>query len=79
MMGMHLDRDSFLPMYFIHANLRMFSAIVGAIVAIILLRTAPSFPPNLAAAVRQYPGQSALWSMGAIVAFVALNVSWQSP
>lgn len=74
MMGMHRDRDSFLPMYFIHANLRMFSAIVGAIVGIILLRTAPSFLPNLAATVRQYPGQSALWGMGAIVAFVALNV-----
>jgi hypothetical protein len=82
MMGMHRDpselrganRNYFLPMYFFHASLRIFSAIVGAIVGIILLRTAPSFLPNLAATVRQYPGQSALWGMGAIVAFVALNI-----
>ncbi len=82
MMGMHRDpsefrdanRNYFLPMYFFHASLRIFSAIVGAIVGIILLRTAPPFLPNLAATVRQYPGQSALWGMGAIVTFVALNI-----
>lgn len=74
MMGMHRDRNYFLPMYFFHASLRIFSAIVGAIVGIILLRAAPSFLPNLAATVRQYPGQSALWGMGAIVTFVALNI-----
>ncbi len=74
MMGMHRERNYFLPMYFFHASLRIFSAIVGAIVGIILLRTAPSFLPNLAATVRQYPGQSALWGMGAIVTFVALNI-----
>ena len=74
MMGMHRDQNYFLSMYFVHASLRIFSAIVGAIVGIILLSAAPSFLPNLAATVRQYPGQSALWGMGAIVTFVALNI-----
>lgn len=74
MMGMHRDRNYFFPMYSFHTSVRIFSAIVGAIVGIILLRTAPSFLPNLAATVRQYPGQSALWGIGAIVIFVALNI-----
>ncbi len=74
---MHRDRDRFLPMYamyFFHASFRIFAAIVGAILGIILLRTAPSFLPNLAATLRQYPGQSALWGIGAVVAFVALTI-----
>ena len=74
MMGMHRDRDSFFPMYLVHTSLRIFSGMVGFIVGIILLRTAPSFLPNLAATVRQYLGQSALWGMGAIVIFIALNI-----
>lgn len=60
MMGMHRDQNYFLSMYFVHASLRISSAMVGFIVGIILLRTAPSFLPNLAATVRQYPVQSAL-------------------
>ena len=74
MMGMHRDRDRFFPTYFFHASFRIFSAIVGAILGIILLRTAPSFLPNLAATARQYPGQSALWGVGAMVAFVVLTI-----
>jgi len=74
MMGMHRDRNQFLPMYFFHASFRIFSAIVGAILGIILLRTAPPFLPYLAAIVRQYPGQSALWGIGAVFAFVALTI-----
>jgi len=74
MMEMHRDQNYFLPMYFFHASVRIFSAIVGAILGIILLRTAPSFLPNLAATVRQYPGQSALWGIGAVFTFVALNI-----
>jgi len=74
MMGMHRDRNQFLPMYFFHASFRIFSAIVGAILGIILLRTAPPFLPNLAAIVRQYPGQSALWGIGAMFTFVALTI-----
>jgi hypothetical protein len=74
MMGMHRDRNQFLPTYFFHAGFRIFSAIVGAILGVILLRTAPSLLPNLAATARQYPGQSALWGVGAIVAFVALTI-----
>jgi hypothetical protein len=73
-MGMHRDRNRFLPMYLFHASFRIFSAIVAAILGTILLRTAPSFLPNLATTVRQYPGQSALWGIGAIVALVALNI-----
>jgi len=74
MMRMHRDRNQFLPMYFFHASFRIFSAIVGAILGIILLRTAPPFLPNLAAIVRQYPGQSALWGIGAMFTFVALTI-----
>ncbi len=74
MMGMHRNRDQFLPMYFFQASFRIFAAMVGAILGIILLRTAPAFVPNLAATVRQYPGQSGLWGIGAMVALVALNI-----
>jgi hypothetical protein len=74
MMGMHRNRDQFLPMYFFNASFRIFAAMVGAILGIILLRTAPPFLPNLAATVRQYPGQSGLWGIGAMVALVALNI-----
>lgn len=72
--GMHGNRNRFLPMYFFHASFRIFSAIVAAILGIILLRTAPSFLPNLAATVRQYPAQSALWGIGAMFTLVALNI-----
>lgn len=74
MMGMHHDQNRFLPMYFFHASFRVFSAIVGAILGVILLRTAPPFLPNLAATLRQYPGQSALWGIGAMFTFVALTI-----
>ena len=74
MMGMHRHRDPFLPMYFFHAGFRIFSVIAGAIVGIILLQTAPPFLPNLAATVRQYPGQSALWGIGAVFTIFALNI-----
>jgi hypothetical protein len=74
MMGMHRDRNQFLPTYFFHAGFRIFSAIVGAILGVILLRTAPSLLPNLAATARQYPGQSVLWGIGAMFAFVALTI-----
>jgi hypothetical protein len=72
--GMHRNRNRFLPMYFFHASFRIFSAIVAAILGIILLRTAPSFLPNLAATLRQYPAQSALWGIGAMFTLVALNI-----
>lgn len=68
------DRNYSLSMYFVHASLQIASAYVGFIIGNILLRATPSFLPNLAATVRQYPGQSALWGMGAIVTFVALNI-----
>ena len=68
------DRNYSLSMYFVHASLRIASAYVGFIVGNILLRATPSFLPNLAATVHQYPGQSILWGMGAIVTFVALNI-----
>jgi len=79
MMGMHRDRNQFLPMYFFHASFRIFSAIVGAILGLVLLRTVPALLPNLAATARQYPGQSALWGIGAMVTFVVLTIFWQSP
>jgi hypothetical protein len=74
MMGRHRDGNGFLPMYFFHASFRIFSAILAAILGLILLRTAPDFLPNLAATVRQYPGESGLWGIGAIVALVVMNI-----
>ncbi|MEH1793024.1 hypothetical protein [Nostoc sp.] len=74
MTGMYRHRDRFLPMYFFYAGFRIFSAIVGAILGIILLQTAPPFLPNLAATVRQYPGKSALWGIGAMFTLFALNI-----
>lgn len=71
-MGMHHDR--FIPMYFFHATTRIVSAIVAALLGTLLVRTAPSFLPNLAATARQHSGQSALWGIGAIVALTALNL-----
>ncbi len=61
-------------MYFFHATFRIFSAIFAAILGLILLRTAPDFLPNLAATVRQYPGESGLWGIGAIVGLVVMNI-----
>lgn len=72
MMGMHQNR--YLPMYSFHAGFRILSAIVAAILGAILLRTAPSLLPNLAATVSQYPGKSGLWGLGAIVTFVVLTI-----
>ena len=74
MMGMHRERNPFLSMYLVQAGFRIFSAIVAAILGWILLKTTPSFLPNLAAAVRQYPGRSAWWGAGAVVALIATNI-----
>lgn len=69
-----MHRDRFIPMYFFHAATRIGSAIVAALLGMLLVRTAPSFLPSLAATARQHAGQSALWGIGAIVALVALNI-----
>lgn len=74
MMGRNRDSNRFLPMYFFHASFRLFSAIVAAILGLILFQTAPAFLPNLATTLRQYPGQSGLWGIGAIVATIALSI-----
>jgi hypothetical protein len=74
MMGGYRHRDRFLPMYFLHASFRIFSAMIAAILGIILLQTTPAFLPNLAATVRQYPGRSGLWGIGTIVALIALII-----
>jgi len=72
MMGMH--RDRWMPMYFFRAATRILTAIVAAFVCTLLLRTVPSFLPNLASTLRRYPGRSALWGFGAIVTLIALNI-----
>lgn len=74
MRGMHRDRRSFWAVYAAQSGFRIFSAIVAAIVGVILFRTVPSFLPNLATVVRRYPSQSALWGIGAIVALIVLNI-----
>lgn len=73
-MGMHRDRNSFWVRYAAQSAFRIMSAIIAAIVGVILLRAAPAFMPNLAATIRQYPSQSTLWGIGAIVAVIALNI-----
>lgn len=73
-MGMQRARNQFWLMYFFQAGSRIFAAIVAAILGTILLRTAPSFLPNLAATVRRYPGRSVLWGIGAVVALVVINI-----
>lgn len=70
--GMHSDRG--MPMYFFQAMTRIFSAIVAAVLGIVLLRVAPSFLPNLAVTLQRHPGQSALWGLGAIVALIVVNI-----
>jgi hypothetical protein len=73
-MGMHRGRGSFLARYAFHTSFRIFAAIMGAIVGTILLKMVPPFLPNLAATVRQYPFQSALWGIATIIAVIALNI-----
>ncbi len=74
MYGSNRGRSSFFAQYFFSALFRTCSAVVAAILGLIILHSSPQFLPNLAAQLRQRPGLTALWGIGAIVSFVFATV-----
>lgn len=74
MYGSNRGRSSFFGQYFFSALFRTCSAVVAAILGLIILHSSPQFLPNLAAQLRQRPGLTALWGIGAIVSFVFATV-----
>ncbi|MEA5598814.1 hypothetical protein [Rivularia sp. UHCC 0363] len=67
-------RSRFSAQYFFSAIFRVSAAVVAAILGLIILQARPQVLPNLAAKLRQHPGLSALWGIGAIVLFVFATV-----
>ena len=74
MYGVDGGRSSFFVHYFFSALFRISSAVVSAILGLIILHSSPQFLPNLAAKLRQHPGLTALWGIAAIVSFVFVTV-----
>ncbi len=74
MYGSNRGRNSFFAQYFFSAIFRISSAVVAAILGLIILHSSPQFLPNLAAQLTQRPGLTALWGLGAIVSFVFATV-----
>ncbi|MEG4171973.1 MULTISPECIES: hypothetical protein [unclassified Microcoleus] len=74
MYGSDRGRSSFFAYYFFSTIFRTCSAVVAAILGLIILQTSPQFLPNLATKLGQHPGLTALWGMGAIVSFVFATV-----
>ncbi len=74
MYGSNRGRSSFFAQYFFSALFRTCSAVVAAILGLIILHSSPQFLPNLAAQLRQRPSLTALWGLGAIVSFVFATV-----
>jgi hypothetical protein len=70
MYGSNRGRSSFFAHYFFSTIFRISAAVVAAILGLIILHTSPQFLPSLATKLRQHPGLTALWGMGAIVSFV---------
>jgi hypothetical protein len=63
-------KQSFFSQYFFSAIFRVCAAVIAAILGLIILQTSPSFLPNLAIKLRQDPGLTALWGIGAIFAIL---------
>jgi len=74
MYGSNQGRSSFFAQYFFSAIFRISSAVVAAILGLIILHSSPQFLPNLATQLRQRPGLTALWGIGATVSFVFATV-----
>ncbi|MEG3851066.1 hypothetical protein QT971_29110 [Microcoleus sp. herbarium19] len=72
--GVNGGRSSFFAHYFFSAIFRISAAAVSAILGLIILHSSPKFLPALAAQLRQHPGLTALWGIGAIVSFVFVTV-----
>jgi hypothetical protein len=73
MYGSH-SRSGLFARYFFHTIFRIISAVVAAILGLIILQTSPPFLPNLATKLHHYPGLSTLWGIGAIVSIVFVSV-----
>lgn len=69
MQGSHRGRSHRLVNYFFSALFRVSAAVVAAILGLLVLRTNSKFLPNLATELRQHPGLTALWGLGAIISF----------
>ncbi len=67
-------RSSFFTQYFLSAIFRISAAVVAAILGLIILHTNPQFLQDLATKLRQHPGLTALWGIGAMVATVFVSV-----
>jgi hypothetical protein len=74
MMSGSYGKHSFFPWYFFNAMFRISAAVVAAILGLIILQTSPQFLPDLAAKLRQYPGLTALWGIGAIFSIIFVSV-----
>jgi hypothetical protein len=74
MYGSNRGRSSFFAQYFFSAIFRISAAVVSAILGLIILHSSPQFLPSLATQLRQRPGLTALWGIGAIVSFVFATV-----
>ena len=74
MYGSDRGRSSFFAQYFFSTIFRTCSAVVAAILGLIMLQTSPQFLPNLATKLGQHPGLTALWGIGAIVSLVFATV-----
>ena len=74
MMSDSYRRRSLFPWYFFNAIFRISSAVLAAILGLIILQTSPQFLPSLATKLRQYPGLAALWGIGAIFAILFSTV-----
>lgn len=74
MYGTQGGRSNFFAYYFFNAIFRIGAAVVAAILGLIIFHTRPNFLPNLATKLRQHPGLTALWGMGAVVAIIFVNV-----
>jgi hypothetical protein len=73
MYGRH-GGQGFLGWYFFNAMVRISAAVVAAILGLIIIQTSPQFLPDLAAKVRQSPGLTALWGLGAIVSIIFVSI-----
>ena len=74
MYGSNRGRSSFSGQYLFSPILRISSAVVAAILGLLILHSSPQFLPNLAAQLRQRPSLTALWGIGAIVSFVFATI-----
>jgi hypothetical protein len=74
MYGSGRGRSSFFARYFLSAIFRISAAVIAAILGLIILHTNPQFLSNLATKLRQKPGLTALWGVGAIAATAFVSV-----